>query len=83
MSLENIPVVQRNKQKDFGFSGMFNYEVIQDYIFQEYASRHLKLVSIIATRHRAMTSVLIYPILDAIEPAVLVTIWGSNTIILK
>jgi hypothetical protein len=30
MSLENKPVVQRNKQKDFGFSGMFNYEVIQD-----------------------------------------------------
>jgi hypothetical protein len=29
MSLENIPVVQRNKQKDFGFSRMFNYEVIQ------------------------------------------------------
>jgi hypothetical protein len=31
MSLENIPAVQRNKQKDFGFSGMFNYEVIQVY----------------------------------------------------
>jgi hypothetical protein len=29
MSLENIPVVQRNKQKDFGVGGMFNYEVIQ------------------------------------------------------
>jgi hypothetical protein len=27
MSLEDIPVVQRNKQKDFGFCGMFNYEV--------------------------------------------------------
>jgi hypothetical protein len=32
MSLENIPVVQRNKQKDFGISGMFNYEVIHVYI---------------------------------------------------
>jgi hypothetical protein len=32
MSLETIPVVQRNKQKDFGFSGMFNYEVIHAYI---------------------------------------------------
>jgi hypothetical protein len=32
MSLEKIPVVQMNKQKDFGFSGMFNYEVIQIYI---------------------------------------------------
>jgi hypothetical protein len=32
MSLENIPVVQWNKQRDFGFSGMFNYEVIQVYI---------------------------------------------------
>jgi hypothetical protein len=29
MSLENIPVVQRNKEKDFGVSCMFNYEVIQ------------------------------------------------------
>jgi hypothetical protein len=28
----NIPVVQKNKQTDFGFSGMFNYEVIQVYI---------------------------------------------------
>jgi hypothetical protein len=35
MSLENIPVVERDKQKDFGFSGMFNYEVIQVYIEQE------------------------------------------------
>jgi hypothetical protein len=32
MSLENIPVVQRNKQKDFGVCGMFNYEVIHVYI---------------------------------------------------
>jgi hypothetical protein len=32
MNLENNPEVQRNKQKDFGFSGMFNYEVIQVYI---------------------------------------------------
>jgi hypothetical protein len=30
--IQNIPVVQRNKQKDFGVSGMFNYEVIQVYI---------------------------------------------------
>jgi hypothetical protein len=62
MSLEHIPVVQRNKQKDFGFSGMFNNEVIQVYNEQEFefrASRHLKLVSIIAARHRVMTSVLI------------------------
>jgi hypothetical protein len=32
MSLVNIPVVRRNKQKDFGFSGVLNYEVIQIYI---------------------------------------------------
>jgi hypothetical protein len=80
VSLENIPVVQRSKQKDFGSSSMFNYEVIQVYILQEFefrASRHLKLVSINAARHRVMTSVLIKPILDAIEPADLVIIWGS------
>jgi hypothetical protein len=32
MSLENIFVVPRKNQKDFGFSGMLNYEVIQVYI---------------------------------------------------
>jgi hypothetical protein len=32
ISLKNIPVVQRIEQKDFGFSGMFNCEVIQVYI---------------------------------------------------
>jgi hypothetical protein len=32
MSLENIPVLQMNKQRDFGVSGMFNYEVIHAYI---------------------------------------------------
>jgi hypothetical protein len=31
-NLENNPVVQRNEQRDFGFSVMFNYEVIQVYI---------------------------------------------------
>jgi hypothetical protein len=69
MSLENIPVVQRNKQNDFGVSGTFNYEVIHNsimklfkfYIRQEFefrASRHPKLVSIIAARHRVTTSFL-------------------------
>jgi hypothetical protein len=58
MSLENIPVVQRNKQKDFVVSGMFNYEVIQEFEFR--TSRHLKLFSIIATiRHQVTMSVLI------------------------
>jgi hypothetical protein len=32
MCLDNIPVIQRDKKKDFGFSGMLNYEVIQVYI---------------------------------------------------
>jgi hypothetical protein len=49
----NIFVVQRNNQTDFGFSSMFNYKVIQVYIQQEFefrASRHVKLVNIIAAR---------------------------------
>jgi hypothetical protein len=32
MHLENIPPAQRNKQKDLGFCGLFNYKVIQVYI---------------------------------------------------
>jgi hypothetical protein len=52
MSLENMFVAQRNNQKDVVFSGMFN-KVIQVYIQQEFefrASRHSKLISIIAAR---------------------------------
>jgi hypothetical protein len=46
-------VVQRSNQKEFGFSVMFNNQFFQVYIEQEFefrASRHLKLVSVIAAR---------------------------------
>jgi hypothetical protein len=71
MSLENIPVVQTGTSKRILVSVVCS--IIREFEFR--ASRHLKLVSIIAARHRVMTSVLILSILDAIEP-VLVTIWG-------
>jgi hypothetical protein len=46
MSLENIPVVQRHEQKDFGFSGMFNYEVVFKFTFNKNLNLHLKTLEV-------------------------------------
>jgi hypothetical protein len=46
MNLDNIPVIQRNKQKDLGFSGMFNYEVIQVFILARIWISRLKTLEL-------------------------------------